>query len=195
MNERLGVLLSAERDGVLEPREAEELAGLRGAGEAARRQVDARAEAFADVDTRLRRLASEHVDDERIARSLAALRQRLAEGRVGGHAEGRMGSRVGSSAGPDVVRGVFGRRLFAGLAAALAAGLVWASVDALRAGSARAPSGAFDAGGSGEPVDAGEAADLAALGEVDADDLEIVEELELLEYLVARDERARAPRG
>lgn len=187
MNERLDVLLSAERDGVLEPREAEELAGLRGAGEAARRQVAARAEAFADVDTRLRRLASEHVDDDRIARSLAALQQRLAGGGVG--------SRVGSSAGPGVVRGVFGRRLFAGLAAALAAGLVWASIDALRAGSVRAPSGVIDAGDAGEAGEAGGAADLAALGEVDADDLEIVEELELLEYLVARDERARAPRG
>lgn len=189
MSERLDALLSARADGVLGSGEARELEDLLAASEAAR----ARAEAYAGVDARLRTLGDIPLADARLERSLAAIRAR-------------------TSARTDAARaGGLGRGFgLAAAGAALAAGLVLAfwptrsNVEDRQAPPAQIADAPPSVDRSEEDVadrvdDEVAAAlagdELAALGLPAPDDLEVIAELELLEFLAARDRRAGEPQG
>lgn len=191
MNERLDALLSARRDGDLEPSERAELDRLLSAdeatteadGEAAR----ARAVAFERVDEALRALAAEPVADERLARNLARLRERS-----GGEAALRSASPI---AGRRRVFGIRNHYAYGGYGLALAAAVaaVWVGILVL-------PQAGVESGvGGGEQREAArdalEAEDLAGFGIDQAGDLEVIEELELLEFLAARERSEEGPRG
>jgi hypothetical protein len=173
MNERLDALLSAERDGALddaagERAELERLLTHRTGGGAARD----RRTLMANVDERLRGLATESVDDSasdaRLAQSLASLRERLGSPRASAARHGQ----------PR--RGALGWGL-AAAAAALVAGL--SLLFALP--PATPPEADLDAG-----LD-----DLALLGVARAADVEVIEELELLDFLAERERAAEEPQG
>ena len=181
MNERLDALLSAQRDDALEASERAELDRLLSAREAAR----VRAASLEGVDERLRSLAAEPVADERLARSLAALRDRS------GIAATR---RRPLAVATGIARR--GRARGWGIAAAAAVAAVWIASLALP------PAGVKTGAGIGEQPEAVRDAiateDLAALGIDQLGDLEVIEELELLEFLADRDrdgDRERAGEG
>lgn len=202
MNERLDALLSARRDGDLEPSERAELDRLLSADEATteadREAARARAVAFEHVDEALRALAAEPVAEERLARNLARLRERS-----GGEAALRSGSPdVGQrrvfDVRSDVRSGIRrGKRRGYGLAltVAVAVAAVWIWILVLP------PAGVETGEQGGEPREAvrdgldPEAEDLAGFGIDQAGDLEVIEELELLEFLAARERSEEGPRG
>lgn len=172
MSERLDALLSARCDGRLAEADRAELDRLLGASEAARE----RAAQFERVDDSLRSLAERPVADERLARSLAALR-----GRVAAAAEGRPRSDPAPSRPPRTLRG---RAIAVGVAvAALALAAAWIAVLLVPMPSAQ------DAG------DSAVAGDLALLGLEQSDDLEVIGALDLLDFLAEREQRAARPRG
>ena len=174
MNERLDALLSAQRDDALEASERAELDRLLSASEAAR----VRAASLEGVDERLRSLAAEPVADERLARSLAALRDRS-----GIAATRRHPLAVATAAATGIARR--GRARGWGIAAAAAVAAVWIASLVLP------PAGVETGAGIGEQPEAVRDAiateDLAALGIDQVSDLEVIEELELLEFLADRD--------
>lgn len=189
MSDRLDLLLSARADGVLDVEEARELDGLLAASEGAR----ARAEAFAAVEAQLRTLGGIPVADARLARSLAAIRARTG-GRSGEGRARRPGRRSGLAAA--------GAALAAGLA--LAFWLTRSNVEDPEAPPAQIadarPPLDRSAGDVADRVEDEVAAalagdDLAALGLPASDDLEVIAELELLEFLAARDRRVEEPQG
>lgn len=190
MNERLDALLSARRDGDLEPSERAELDRLLSADEAAteadREAARARAVAFERVDEALRALAAEPVAEERLARNLARLRERSAS-----EAALRSASPV---AGRRRIFGVRNRYGY-GLALAAAVAAVWVGILVLpKAGVETGEQGGEPRGAVRDGL-ATEAEDLAALGIDRAGDLEVIEELELLEFLAARERSEEGPRG
>lgn len=238
MSERLDALLSAQRDGALEPAEQAELDRLLATSEGAR----ARAAELARVDEALRRFAAalghepgaalgegpgvEAASRARLARSWDAIARRRAatatETATAAAAQIDRTTRRASLRRRG--RGASG----AAFAAALAAGLVGAVLYGLRGGPpsqavrpldeiaveqgvAATPSRSM--GASAAPPDAARAQtqdaapddgldvralaalEVAALGLEEADDVEVVAQLELLEYLAAREREAEEPRG
>lgn len=208
MSERLDALLSAQQDGALEPAERAELEQLLETSEAARQ----RAAELARVDAVLRRLGAERIPAERLARSWDAIARRGAGAALDADAPRRL------SPWRRFVRGLPG----SGIAAALAAGLVVAIFFGLRSGpvpqdarpsdgpvgqarsaNGRAPAAAVpsdvlapdDEPGDLLAADALAALEVDALGLEQADDVEVVAELELLEFIAAREREAQEPRG
>lgn len=167
MNERLDRLLSARRDGALD--EARD-----GAPDGGERAELERLLASSE-DARRRALAFEEVDAS--VRRLAA--EAIPEERLGRSYSalvGRLGAsdETGIRRHPVLSRGVSRRRLF-GWGIAAAAALFLASLVLPRGDE--------------------QADDLAFLGIAEASDLEVIEELELLEFLADRDRQAEGPRG
>jgi hypothetical protein len=205
MNERLDLLLSARRDGALTPAEQAELDRIRRALELDR------------VDEGLRALAAESVDAERLARNLAAVRQRSATERAASPATAATLPTPKRAATPATPRGSSdagarrARALGVGLgaaAAAIAAAWIAALVFPIERPTGEAAGGPRDASGTGEMGRADEgrsfavarvelvaAEDLAALGLEEPGDLEVIDELELLDFLADRERTARGPRG
>ncbi len=175
MNERLDRLLSARRDGALDSALDEALNGAPdGASEGAERSELERLLAASD-DARRRAIEFEDVDAS--LRRLAA--EAIPEERLGRSYSALVG-RLGASGETGTrrhlvsIRRVSRRRLLGwGIAAAAA---LWVA-------SLVIPRGDESAG------------DLASLGLAEAGDLEVIEELELLEFLAARDRQAEGPRG
>ncbi|MBK7949870.1 MAG: hypothetical protein IPK00_14240 [Deltaproteobacteria bacterium] len=205
--EELDALLSARRDGALEAGEAARLEALLETSEAAR----LRALELERVDAMLRALAAEPIPEARLDRIEAALGRRVAETATRPSAArapetpiGEKGRRATDDASRE--RRVSRRRSRGfGLAAALAAGVVLATV----VWAPREKNAVVDEpGGQGLPI-AGTAGtaepatregdELATLGRElgleDASDLEVIEELELLEFLAARERDAGEPQG
>lgn len=172
MSERLDALLSARCDGRLAEADRAELDRLLGASEAARE----RAAQFERVDDSLRSLAEQPVADERLDRSLSALR-----GRVAAAAQGRPRPEAAPSRPPRTHRG---QALAVGVAAAaLALAAAWTAVLLIPMPSAQ------------DAEDSVVAGDLALLGLEQSDDLEVIGELDLLDFLAEREQRAARPRG
>lgn len=236
MSERLDALLSAQRDGALEPAEQAELDRLLATSEGAR----ARAAELARVDEALRRFAAalghepgaalgegpgvEAASRARLARSWDAIARRRAATATATAAAAQIDRTTRRASLRRRGRGVSG----AAFAAALAAGLVGAVLYGLRGGPpsqavrpldeiaveqrvAATPSRGM--GAPAAPPDAARAQtqdaapddgldvralaalEVAALGLEEADDVEVVAQLELLEYLAAREREAEEPRG
>ncbi len=175
MNERLDALLSARRDGALEAAERRSLDRLLEASDSARR----RALDFERIDEQLRSLASSVADsvaDARLARGLAALRPR---------------SEIASARRSPTAAARHRRALGWGIAAAVAA--LWiAGLLLPRDGREGVEPGRAGPTVAGEGIASD---DLAALGIDRPGDLEVIEELELLEFLAARERGAEGPRG
>lgn len=176
MNERLDALLSARRDGALEAAERRSLDRLLEASDSARR----RALDFERIDEQLRSLAAssvaDSVADARLARGLAALRQR---------------SEIASARRSPTAAARHRRALGWGIAAAVAA--LWiAGLLLPRDGREGVEPGRAGPTVAGEGIASD---DLAALGIDRPGDLEVIEELELLEFLAARERGAEGPRG
>lgn len=205
VREALDALLSAERDGALESGDAARLGELLAAGPAApTRRAD-----FERLDEALRGLGTDRIAQARLDRIESALVRRLAANhgaaaadaaRVPGAADARnnAGAKRGESQAPIERRTAPRRRFAFGVAAALAAGIVLASlvwmprgerpVDEAREAEPRLAADAI--------VEAPRAVDdLETLGIEDASDLEVIEELELLEFLAAREREAGEPQG
>jgi len=187
MNERLDALLSARRDGVLETSERAELERLLATHAAARD----RAAAFERVDEALRSLAAQPVADARLARNLARLEERSGSESSSGTASPVVGrGRVLDIRDRDRDRYGYGMA-----AAAVGVAAVWIGMLVL------APTGVQMETEMviGEPPDAAREAisteDLAGLGIDQVGDLEVIEELELLEFLAARERSEEGPRG
>jgi anti-sigma factor RsiW len=185
MNERLDALLSARRDGVLDAAERTELDRLLEASDSARR----RALDFERVDEQLRALAASSVSGvvavKRLARGLAELGRRpeVASVRGGPRAAGRRGRR-------------FGWGIAAAVASAVAA--VWIASLVLPRRGSESGIDRSDVSGAGiaeRRSDGVASEDLAALGIDRPGDLEVIEELELLEFLADRERGAEGPRG
>lgn len=156
--EERDALLSAQRDGALEPEEASRLARLLEQDASAQD----RAQVFEAVDAALLRLASAPVDAARLERA----REEIAF-RHGSRVRQRSQARLALAA--------------AALAAGIAAVALWLpNGDVERAAESTAEHSAFVA----PELD-------------DGGDFEVIAELELLEYLTARDARTRdvEPRG
>jgi hypothetical protein len=203
MSDRLDALLSAKRDGALGPGEETQLEQMLAVSESAR----ARALEFERVDERLRALASEAVSADRLARIEASLARRL-------EVAGRPDAAVVASASADeqstrdprrsprrppidqVTRQRVRRRTIVGswLAAAVAAGLLLATLVGLPRDAVQ---GVDETAGAVQVAadESIEARDLASLGLAEASDLEVIEELELLEFLAARERDAQEPQG
>ena len=188
----IDVLLSAGMDDALSADERAELDGL-----LAQDGVASRAEAFEEVDAALRSLAEDQADEPaaeaRIAASLETLRERLDWAEE-------------APARPEATKTVWLRPatyLGSGLAAAAAAMLFFAvgAGDQTRSPSgdveeragltASLAEGSGDAGSEDEAIMtalgyAEWAGDLSELGLASPEDLEIVEQLELLDFLVAQ---------
>jgi anti-sigma factor RsiW len=215
MNERLDVLLSARRDGALTPAEQAELDRILSESEVARR----RALELDRVDEGLRALAASPVDGERLARNLAAVRQRSALERAASRSvplataatlptPARSGS-AATTRGSSDAGARRARALGVGLgAAAIAAAWIAALVFPIERPTGEAAGGPRDASESREMgwaeegravavpgVERVAAEDLAALGLEEPGDLEVIDELELLDFLADRERTARGPRG
>lgn len=180
--DRVDALLSASMDERLSPDERAELDAL-----LAQAPVAARAEAFRQVDDTLRALAQDSVDERRLASSLETLRDRL-----------------GASGQPPARGGAVTRLhpvVYGGLAAAAAAILFLAigfgggAPGPGEKASGETPS-LVEASGPTDPVDealvtalgyAAWAGDVSELGLASPEDLEVVEQLELLDFLAARE--------
>lgn len=187
--EELDALLSAQRDGALEAGEEARLEALLAESEEAR----LRARELERVDEMLRALAADPIPAARLDRIEAALGRRLAETASSPSEASRPRTPIGANGrrGPDDAsreRRVSRRRYWGlGLAAALAAGIVLATV-------VWAPRGTGPV--VDEPREADELATLGVeLGLEEASDLEVIEELELLEFLAARERDAGEPQG
>ncbi len=126
-----------------------------------------RAIAFEDVDASLRLLAAEPIQEDRLGRSYAAL-----IGRFGALDESGTRRLHGSRSGVS-------RRRVLGWGLVAAAALWIASLMIPRA----------------DEVGDERADELASLGIAEASDLEVIDELELLEFLADRDNQAEGPRG
>lgn len=197
MNERLDALLSARRDDALTPAERAELDRLLSESDSARR----RALALDRVDEGLHALAAASVEDERLARNLTALQRRTPTRTVSSPLATRATTARPAS---DRARRVRSLGLGVGLAAAAMAA-AW--IAALVLPNDRLAGDAIDGtGGSGSArdadgsralavVDSVAAEDLAALGLEEAGDLEVIEALELLEFLADRERMAEGPQG
>lgn len=178
--EELDALLSARRDGALEAGEEARLEALLAASEDAR----LRARELERVDDRLRALAADPIPEARLDRIEAALGRRLA-----------------GSGDASLVRRVSRRRFVGfGLAAALAAGVVlatvvWAPREKVPVGGAPGGEAIPIAAIPATPEPAPSDADALELGLEEANDLEVIEELELLEFLAARERDAGEPEG
>jgi anti-sigma factor RsiW len=186
---RLDQLLSLRQDGALDAHEAVELERLLASSDAAR----ARANHFAAVDESLRRLAARSIPAARLERSLDALERRL------GASEADDSRR---SANPS-------RRRFVGLGLGLAAAAALALAllvlprgdgDEANLHGTRVAASEVREDVSGTPTDASAeegdvAEDLASLGIEEASDLEVIDELELLDFLATRDPLPEGPRG
>ncbi|MEZ4332295.1 MAG: hypothetical protein R3F35_11110 [Myxococcota bacterium] len=202
MSERLDALLSAQQDGALEPAERAELDRLLETSEAAR----ARAAAFAQIDAALRGLGHAGIAAERLARGWDAIARRRAQAAPTASDEpiARTASTPPASSavgavtpGRRFVRGMPG----SGVAAALAAGLVLAAFFGLRRLPIDSGPTTGDPGGQETEVadvlavDGLAASEVAALGLEQAEDVDVVAELELLDFLAARERAGEAPRG
>ncbi len=171
MNERLDRLLSAKRDGALDT-------ALDGSldealYESERSELERLLEA--SEDARRRAIEFELIDAS--LRRLAAEvipEQRLERGYSALARRVEASGETGNRRHLVSIRGVSRRRLLGwGIAAAAA---LWVASLVIPRGD--------------EPAD-----DLASLGLAEAGDLEVIEELELLEFLAARDRQAEGPRG
>jgi len=211
VREALDALLSAERDGALESGDAARLGELLAAGPAApTRRAD-----FERLDEALRGLGTDPIPQARLDRIETALARRLAANHgaaaadaadaadvpgVPGAADARnnAGTTRRESQAPIERRTAPRRRFAFGVAAALAAGIVLASLVWMPRGErsvdeAREVEPQLAADGIGETPRAVD--DLARFGIEDASDLEVIEELELLEFLAAREREAGEPQG
>ncbi|MBY0399991.1 hypothetical protein K2X89_06820 [Myxococcota bacterium] len=199
--EELDALWSARRDGALDADGVARLEALLAGSEEAR----GRALALESVDAKLRRLAANPIPEARLDRIEAALGRRLARER--GDAAGAFRS-TPSSVAPRPSPSSRRRFVGVGLAAALAAGILLAAILWTPRDEPPADTLArLDETRAVEPPDDGmaivergledpdEPDDLAALGIAEASDLEVIEELELLEFLAARERSEGEPRG
>ncbi|MFK7895477.1 MAG: hypothetical protein AB8G23_06555 [Myxococcota bacterium] len=218
--DRMDALISASLDDALSPEEAAELAALMAgegmAGEGVSGEgVASRAQDFEDVDAALRALAEEPLDEARLEASLEAVQERLFESSPDA-AVVIAGEAVADEIGVDAGSRASGRSeslfsrirpaFYGGMAAAAAAMLFFAvgsGSDALRPGDLN-PGGGLETlaeeAALGELTDealvaalgygAGPA-DLSELGLASPEDLEIVEQLELLDFLAAREAEGR----
>jgi len=205
--ERLDLLLSASLDDEVGADERAELANLRAGAEG---ETAERERAFREVDEELRALAGEPLDDAQLSNSLADLDAHLEARREGREASGASSDPSGFGAGP----GLGARRLAIGLAAAAAVVfyLIVPSVEPPVEGTDSFPDAravdpgvdafAIDEGDDPSDFEEGDAVeDLvlaigygeenAEIGVIMGDDFEVIEQLELLDYLIALDGEGR----
>lgn len=197
--ERRDLLLSASLDDEVGLEESEELESLRAQAEP---DTAERERAFREVDEGLRALAAEPLDDARLSGSLATLDARLRDREARGTLDDT--SVFGSGA----------RRMAVGLAAAAAVVfyLILPSIEPpieetgsvvdRRGGDAAMDDYAFEAGDEAARVESADAVEdlvLAIgygeengeLGVIMGDDFEVIEQLELLDYLLALEREER----
>lgn len=179
--EALDALLSAERDRALEPGEAARLAELL----AADRSATHRRNDFDRFDATFRAYGRQAIPQPRLDRIESALVRRLAESGVAGAA-----ARVRASRRRRIGFGLAAAAMAAGI---VLASLVWRPRSEGAVDETRGPTPQLAAGDSSPATP--EVDDLATFGLEDASDLEVIEELELLEFLAAREREAGEPQG